>query len=85
MAAVVGLASAVGARCRAGAGAGAGGLCFALGLIDVALIVLALGLIAVLLPSPERRGWAVAGFRYAAAALIASMLLRLDPARALRR
>ncbi len=30
--------------------------------------------------SPERRGWNVGGFVYAAAALIASVLVRLDPA-----
>ena len=55
------------------------GLCLALGRIDAALVVLALGLVAVALLAPERRNWAAAGFLYAAAAEIASVLVRLDP------
>ena len=56
----------------------AGGL-LALGRVEIALIVLLLGLVGVAVLTPERRGWAVAGFGYAAAAELASVLLRLDP------
>ena len=78
---VVGLASAVALAIRGGVALAIGGICFAFGRIDAALIVLALGLISVLWTAPERRGWAAAGFCYAAAAEIASVLLRLDPAK----
>ena len=78
---VVGLASAVALAIRGGVALALGGICFAVGRIDAALIVLALGLISVLWTAPERRGWAAAGFCYAAAAEIASILLRLDPAK----
>jgi phosphatidate cytidylyltransferase len=54
------------------------GLCLALGRIDAALIALALGLAAVAWLSPERRNWTATGFLYAAAAELASVLLRLD-------
>ena len=78
---VVGLGSAVALAIRGGVGLALGGICFVVGRIDAALIVLALGLICVLWTAPERRGWAAAGFCYAAAAEIASVLLRLDPAK----
>jgi phosphatidate cytidylyltransferase len=55
-----------------------GGLCLALGRLDVALAVLALGFAIVTLLSTELRGWAATGFCYAAAAEIASVLVRLD-------
>ena len=55
------------------------GLCLASGRIDAALVVLAIGLAAVALLSPERRNWTATGFVYAAAAEIASVLVRLDP------
>jgi phosphatidate cytidylyltransferase len=51
----------------------------AAGQINVSLAALAVGFAAVALLSPERRGWSAAGFLYAAAALVASVLLRLDP------
>jgi phosphatidate cytidylyltransferase len=54
------------------------GLCLAIGRIDAALAVLAVGLVAVGLMTPERRNWTAAGFLYAAVAEIASVLLRLD-------
>jgi phosphatidate cytidylyltransferase len=54
------------------------GLSLACGRIDVSLIALACGLAAVALLSSERRGWTGAGFIYAAAALLASVLVRLD-------
>jgi phosphatidate cytidylyltransferase len=54
------------------------GLCLAFGRIDASLVVLALGLFGVALLSAERRGWTATGFLYAAAAEIASVLVRLD-------
>jgi phosphatidate cytidylyltransferase len=54
------------------------GLCLAAGRIDASLLALALGLAAVALLSPERRSWIATGFFYAAAAQIASVLVRLD-------
>jgi phosphatidate cytidylyltransferase len=54
------------------------GLGLALGRIDESLIALAVGLAVVALLSPERRRWTMAGFLYAAAAEVASVLVRLD-------
>jgi phosphatidate cytidylyltransferase len=54
------------------------GFCLASGRIDASLVVLALGLFSVALLSAERRGWTATGFVYAAAAEIASVLVRLD-------
>ncbi len=54
------------------------GICLIAGRIDAALIVLAIGLVAVALVSPERRNWTATGFLYAAAAEIAAVLVRLD-------
>jgi phosphatidate cytidylyltransferase len=56
------------------------GFCLAFGRIDGSLLALALGLAGVALLSPQRRGWTAAGFVYAAAAEIASVLVRLDQA-----
>jgi phosphatidate cytidylyltransferase len=56
------------------------GLCLASGRIDVSLVVLALGLSASAWLAPERRLWAAAGFFYASAAEVASILVRLDQA-----
>ena len=56
-----------------------GGICLALGRIDTTLVVLAVGLAAVALLSAERRLWSATGFVYAAAAALASVLVRLDP------
>jgi phosphatidate cytidylyltransferase len=58
---------------------GVAGLLLALGQIGTALVVLALGLVAVTALARQRRVWAVAGFGYAAAAELASILVRLDP------
>jgi phosphatidate cytidylyltransferase len=55
------------------------GLSLVLGRIETSLVVLMLGLVAVGAVTPERRIWAIAGFGYAAAAELASVLLRLDP------
>lgn len=54
------------------------GFCLGFGRIDASLIVLALGFAAVAFFSPERRVWTATGFAYAAAAEIASVLVRLD-------
>ncbi len=56
------------------------GLGLALGRIDESLIALAFGLAVVALLSPEGRRWTAAGFLYAAAAEVASVLVRLDHA-----
>jgi len=56
------------------------GLLVGLGRIEVSWLVLAVGLVAVALLATERRGWAVAGFCYAAAAQMASILVRHDAA-----
>jgi phosphatidate cytidylyltransferase len=50
----------------------------AAGHLQVVLTVLALGLVVVALLSGEQRRWTMAGFLYAAAAQIASVLVRLD-------
>ena len=54
------------------------GCCLAFGQVDASLVPLVLGLAGVALFSPERRGWTTAGFGYAAAAQVASVLVRLD-------
>jgi phosphatidate cytidylyltransferase len=56
------------------------GFCFALGRIDWAIAALVLGFVVVGLTSPVRRGWTVAGYVYAGAAEIASVVVRLDQA-----
>lgn len=57
----------------------AAGLCLGAGRLDVSLAVLAIGLIAIAVISPEQRQWTTAGFCYAAVAEVASILLRRDP------
>jgi phosphatidate cytidylyltransferase len=56
------------------------GFCLASGRLEASLVVLALGLLGVALLSPERRAWTAAGFFYAAAAEMASVLVRFDQA-----
>jgi phosphatidate cytidylyltransferase len=46
--------------------------------VDIALIVLALGIAAVAFRSTAPRFWAIGGFLYAAAAQVSSILVRLD-------
>jgi phosphatidate cytidylyltransferase len=55
------------------------GICLAMNRLDAALVVLGVGVVALAAIAPERRNWAAAGFLYAAAAQIASVLLRFDP------
>ncbi|HKS19248.1 MAG TPA: phosphatidate cytidylyltransferase [Bradyrhizobium sp.] len=57
-----------------------GGICLIAARVDAAMVVLAVGLVAVTLLSPERRNWTATGFFYAAAAELAAVLVRLDPA-----
>ena len=76
---VVGLAGAIRVSVPGVFALALAGLCFAIGRVDAALIVLAVGFVAVVSIAPERRSWAAAGFFYAAAAEIASVLVRLDP------
>ena len=54
------------------------GICLVVGRIDGSLLAVVLGLAAVVLLSPELRLWTAGGFLYAAAAEIASVLVRLD-------
>ena len=54
------------------------GLCLAAGRIDASLVVLAFGCAAAAWLASERRLWAAAGFFYASAAEVASVLVRLD-------
>jgi len=56
------------------------GVCLGIGRIDASLLALVAGLTAVAVLSPQRRIWAVTGFCYAAAAQLASVLVRLDQA-----
>ena len=77
--AIVGLAGAIRVTVPGVAALAVAGICFAIGRLDAALIVLAVGFVAVVSIAPERRSWAAAGFLYAAAAEIASVLVRLDP------
>jgi phosphatidate cytidylyltransferase len=46
--------------------------------VDIALLVLALGVIAVAFRSSTPRSWAIGGFLYAAAAQVSSIMVRLD-------
>ena len=50
----------------------------ALGNVDIALIVMALGVVAVTFRSAAPRSWAIAGFLYAAAAQVSSIVVRFD-------
>lgn len=58
---------------------GVAGLLLAFGQIEVALAVLLLGLLAVMALAQERHVWIMAGFGYATAAELSSILVRLDP------
>jgi phosphatidate cytidylyltransferase len=60
------------------AGLAISGFCLGIGRIDAALAASALGLAAVKLLSPQRQVWTASGFFYAAAAQLASVLVRLD-------
>jgi phosphatidate cytidylyltransferase len=55
------------------------GLCLGLGRLDASLVILIVGFAAVTWLAPGQRNWVAAGFGYAAAAELASVLVRLDP------
>ncbi|MEO6840101.1 MAG: phosphatidate cytidylyltransferase [Bradyrhizobium sp.] len=76
---VVGEAKRTLAVASGGIGLALAGALLGLGRVEIALIVLMFGLAAVALSTPERRVWVVTGFGYAAAAELASVLVRLDP------
>lgn len=57
------------------------GIALMTGRLEIAFAVLAVGLIALALVAGDRRNWAAAGFVYAAAAEMSSVLLRLDAAK----
>ena len=57
------------------------GLCLGFARVELALAALGLGVAATALLSSRQRGWTSGGFLYAAAAQMASGLVRLDPAR----
>ena len=77
--AIVSLAGATRATVAGVAALVIAGVCLAMGRLDAALVILGVGFVTVAAIVPERREWAAAGFLYAAAAEIASVLLRLDP------
>jgi phosphatidate cytidylyltransferase len=56
------------------------GLLLAAGRIEASILVLIVGLAGVMVVSPERRLWPATGFGYAAAAEVASVLVRHDQA-----
>jgi phosphatidate cytidylyltransferase len=76
--AIVGAARQIRAVAPGVVGLAIAGCCLASGRIDASLVPLALGFAGVALFSPERRGWTATGFGYAAAAEMASVLVRLD-------
>jgi phosphatidate cytidylyltransferase len=55
------------------------GFCAAFGSLNIAVVIGLLGLAVIAGLAKGKRVWAVAGFLYAAAALLASVLLRQDP------
>jgi phosphatidate cytidylyltransferase len=59
------------------------GFFLATGRVDASLLALIVGLAGVMIVSPERRLWTATGFGYAAAAEVASVLVRLDQANGL--
>ncbi|HKU07546.1 MAG TPA: phosphatidate cytidylyltransferase [Bradyrhizobium sp.] len=77
--AIVGLARELRATVPGVAALAIAGICLMAARLDAALVVLGIGLVAVALLLPERRSWSVAGFLYAAAAEVASVLVRQDP------
>jgi phosphatidate cytidylyltransferase len=77
---IVGLARESRVTGPGGAALALAGFYLAAGRIDAASVVLVIGLCAVAVLSPERRIWTATGFLYAAAAELASVLVRLDQA-----
>lgn len=80
---VVGAAREIGVTVSGSVALAVAGWYLAVGQTNVSLVVLALGLAAVALLSPRQRQWSAAGFLYAVAAQLASVLVRLDQAQGL--
>jgi phosphatidate cytidylyltransferase len=80
---VVGAAREIGVTVSGSVALAVAGWYLAIGQTNVSLVVLALGLAAVALLSPQKRRWSAAGFLYAVAAQLASVLVRLDQAQGL--
>ena len=76
---VVGEIRAIGVTVAGAVALAVSGYCLALGLVDFAVVTLGLGLAVVTAFAAGHRSWAATGFVYAGAALLASILVRLDP------
>jgi phosphatidate cytidylyltransferase len=76
---IVGLARELRATVPGVAALAVAGVCLIAGRLEATLIVLGIGLVVVALLAPERRSWGATGFFYAAAAEVASVLVRQDP------
>jgi phosphatidate cytidylyltransferase len=77
---VVGEVRAIGVTVAGAVALAISGYCLALGLVDFSVVILGLGLAVVTAFAAGHRSWAATGFLYAAAAELASILVRLDPA-----
>jgi phosphatidate cytidylyltransferase len=75
---IVGLGRNAGVIAAGTAALSLAGFCLASGRIEAALVTVVLGVVSVAFISPGKRGWVAAGLCYAAAAEIASVLVRLD-------
>ncbi|CAL77887.1 Phosphatidate cytidylyltransferase (CDP-diacylglycerol synthase) [Bradyrhizobium sp. ORS 278] len=75
---VVGEVRAVGVSVAGAVAIALSGVCLAFGLVDFAVGVLGLGLALVTALAAGHRSWAASGFIYAAAAELASVIVRLD-------
>jgi phosphatidate cytidylyltransferase len=78
---ITGLASVTRVVLSGSAALAIAGLCLMAGRSEVSLGVLAIGLVVSALIAPARRNWVAAGFLYAAAAEVASVMVRLDTAK----
>ena len=79
--AITGLAGEIRVVLSGSAALAIAGLCLMAGRSQVSLGVLAIGLVVSALIAPERSNWVAAGFLYAAAAEVASVMVRLDAAK----
>ena len=77
---VVGLARDIRVVLSGSAALAIAGLCLMAGRSEISFGVLGIGLVVSALIAPERRNWVAAGFLYAAAAEVASVMVRLDAA-----
>ncbi len=77
---IVGLGRNAGVIATGTAALSLSGFCLASGRIEAALVTMVLGVVSVAFIASGKRVWAAAGLCYAAAAEIASVLVRLDPA-----